>query len=127
MEIDAVPETVAGLRRRLRSWLAEAGVGDDVADDVLLAVGEAAANVVEHAYTDADAGTMVVSASLRESELQLTVADTGTWQVPAWDTWTGGGWGLQLIQEVMDEAAVHTVNTGTRVHMSRQVPQTGSA
>lgn len=127
MEIDAVPETVSGLRRRLRSWLAEAGVDDDMADDVLLAVGEAAANVVEHAYTDVDAGTMVVSASLRESELQLTVADTGTWQLSERDTSTGGGWGLQLIQEVMDETAVHTANPGTRVHMSRQVPQTGSA
>ncbi len=127
VEIAAAPEALAGLRRRLRAWLTEAGVGDQVATDALLAVGEAATNTVEHAYVDADGGTVIVSASLHGGELRLSVADTGTWQPPHdGDGSTRRGRGLEFIREVMGEVSVHTSSTGTRVHMLRQIEEADS-
>ena len=46
----ADPERLGPLRRTVAAWAREAGLGEDVLDDLQLALGEAATNAVEHAY-----------------------------------------------------------------------------
>ena len=50
LSLDAVPGTLAPLRRAVRRWLDANGVGALVAYDILLAVNESATNAIEHAY-----------------------------------------------------------------------------
>ena len=51
----ARPTSLALIRERLRRWLPSAAIDADAAEDVLLAVGEAAANATEHAVPRRDA------------------------------------------------------------------------
>jgi hypothetical protein len=51
--LPAVPPSLHSARAALRSWLESAGSPHDGADDMVLAVNEAMANVVDHAYPTA--------------------------------------------------------------------------
>src|SRR5690606_33285117 len=50
IEVPAVPTALGRIRYALRRWLASNAIGDDDSVNILLAVGEASANAVEHAY-----------------------------------------------------------------------------
>ena len=52
----ARPEQLRELRAAMRAWLAGLGVGQPTQSALLLAVGEACANAIEHGYRDRDAG-----------------------------------------------------------------------
>ena len=82
--LPAEPSNLAASRGRLRTWLSEAGVDPESAADVLLAVGEAAANATEHAVIGTDHEvSMTVSAALSGNILMLTVSDNGRWKPAA--------------------------------------------
>lgn len=120
--LPASPEKLAGLRRKLRGWLATVGTDDDTAADVLLACGEAAANAVEHAFPD-EPGELTVELRLSAGRgLTLRVADTGRWRrVPA----PGDrGRGLPLMHAVMDSVRVEPGEGGTVVTMRRRLAPT---
>ena len=57
LEVEASPPELATVRRRLRTWLEELGAMPSDVANILVAVNEAAANVVEHAYGD-ELGTL---------------------------------------------------------------------
>ena len=111
----AEPRKLVDLRRELRQWLRSSAVAPDAEAEILLACGEACANVVRHAYPTA-AGDMVLEARILEGMLDVTVRDHGTWRSPA-DR--GGGWGLQLIDGLMDTVDVDRGPDGTVVRMRR--------
>lgn len=115
----ARPERLAGLRRRLRGWLAGIGAGDEETSDVLLACGEAAANAVEHAFAGSP-GELTVELRLAAGRvLTVRVADTGRWQqVPA----PGDrGRGLPLMRAVMESVDIERKETGTVVTLRRRL------
>ncbi|CAA9230919.1 MAG: Serine phosphatase RsbU, regulator of sigma subunit [uncultured Corynebacteriales bacterium] len=119
--LPALPERLSGLRRRLRGWLAGIGATDDEVTDVLLASGEAAANVVEHAYPGVP-GELVVELRLTAGrELTVRIADTGQWrQVPA----PGDrGRGLPLMRAVMESVDVEREEAGTVVTLRRRLAE----
>ena len=71
------------MRAEVRRWLAPFDLPDDTAHDMVLAVNEAAANAIEHAYSSGDPGGRVELAFwLAEGTLTITVADRGTWREP---------------------------------------------
>jgi anti-sigma regulatory factor (Ser/Thr protein kinase) len=105
------------MRRSLSSWLAALGAGEDESYDILLAVGEAAANAVEHAYGPVDE-QFVLTAEIVEGEVHLTVADQGRWR-PA--RGTNRGRGIDLMRQLMDEVDVTMADHGTVVRMRRRL------
>lgn len=115
LTLTAEPRMLVELRRPLRQWLRSSGVTPDEESDILVACGEACANAVRHAYPGA-AGDMVLAASIVDGLLTVTVHDHGTWRAPA-DR--GGGWGLHLIDGLMDTSDVHHGADGTTVTMRR--------
>jgi len=117
LNLPAEPRMLVDARRALRQWLRDSGVAMDDEGEILVACGEACANVVRHAYTTAP-GTMELDAHIVEGLLEVSVRDRGTWRAPA-DR--GGGWGLQLIHGLMDSVNVHHTADGTVVRMRRQV------
>jgi anti-sigma regulatory factor (Ser/Thr protein kinase) len=82
---DAV--TAAELRRALRRWLQEATEAPaEMRDDIILAVNEALANCVEHAYRDhTTIGTMKLQASYDAAarSISVCVSDRGSWHHPS--------------------------------------------
>ena len=107
-------------RRALREWLAEVDVPERERPEVVLAVGEALANAVEHAYLQVPSGAMELEASCpRDGELLIRVADQGHWRNPRAPGDRGRG--LAIIEGLTDSFETKTSATGTTVTMRRRV------
>jgi anti-sigma regulatory factor (Ser/Thr protein kinase) len=87
--VPATAEWVAEIRDRVRRFAAAHGAGATELAAIALAVSEAAANAVCHAYPDGP-GEIHVIADIEEEELEIVVVDDG------WGFRTGTGPGLGL-------------------------------
>ncbi len=106
---------LAGLRDRMRGWLEENGVSEEVERGVVLAVSEAAANAVEHGYGCDGRGLVSVTARHEQAGLEITVRDEGEWREPRRDT--DRGWGLAIIRAIVDEMSIGRTDGATVMHM----------
>jgi anti-sigma regulatory factor (Ser/Thr protein kinase) len=70
-----------------------------VIDDVVIAIGEAASNVVRHAYGDGTSGDMRVHLAIVDQSVDVTVSDHGSWRVPEP---AHKGMGLGIIESIAD-------------------------
>lgn len=116
----ALPNEMAGLRRKLIHWLGELPLDPDSTHDITLATYEALANVAAHAYPDGH-GWARLQAERAEDAVTVTVTDTGC-GIPATrprgrGLRTSGGRGLVLIDKVTDQSEVDTGEHGTTVRM----------
>jgi anti-sigma regulatory factor (Ser/Thr protein kinase) len=93
----------------------ECGANRVLADDMRLAVYEALANVVEHAYQADDDGTMTVTAYLETGYLVVTVADSGTWRVGSGHP--HGGRGLRVMHALSPRVDIDRGAAGTTVRL----------
>ncbi len=103
-------------RRELRAWLAEIALDGSRAEDVLLAVGEAVANAVEHGSRSDGQHVVAVEVSLHGGMLLASITDNGRWQLdstrgPA----LGRGRGFTIMKALMDEVTVRRERLGTTV------------
>ncbi|WP_431874808.1 ATP-binding SpoIIE family protein phosphatase [Amycolatopsis sacchari] len=115
--MQAIPESLKDIRAAMRRWLSAVGVGGDVAGDLLLAVGEACTNSVEHAYGPAG-GDIHLRMELLDDELVVTVRDHGRWR-PA--RGVNRGRGLTLMEKCGDEVEVLRGEEGTTVVIRRRL------
>jgi serine/threonine-protein kinase RsbW len=96
LALAARAENIAIVRHALGGLGEAYGVPEPKLSDIRLAVTEACANVVVHAYPDGHGGPMEVLASMREDELTVRVRDWGRGIGPRPDS-PGLGLGLSLI------------------------------
>jgi anti-sigma regulatory factor (Ser/Thr protein kinase) len=77
--VPAAPEHIAALRRSAAKWSRAAGVALNAIDGITVAVGEAAANAIEHS------GSATIEMHLRTAgdSAELTIRDFGRWREPA--------------------------------------------
>ena len=113
----AVPESCPRARRAVRAALD--GLAIDLAA-VELAVSEAVAKAVVHAYRDREPGEppgrVSVTVAVEPTDVRVVVADDGVGMIPRDDS-PGLGIGLRLIAELCDELLIVEGDAGTRVHM----------
>jgi anti-anti-sigma factor len=106
------------LRAAVLAWAAAAGIDEDDVYDLQLAVGEAAANAVEHAYRDRPPGDMSVElARNAEGGINVHVRDEGSWR-PIPDDKGYRGRGLELIRDVSGRMQLHHGPDGTEVRFT---------
>ncbi len=118
----AVASALGDMRAAVRRWMADAGAGPTELTDVLVAVGEATSNVVEHAYGP-EGGDMSVRLELREPDLVVaTVRDSGRWRPPRG---TNRGRGALIIKAAADEVTVDRGPGGTQVIIHRRLGRPG--
>ncbi|NMH98439.1 SpoIIE family protein phosphatase [Pseudonocardia acidicola] len=126
----ADPRELAAVRRTVAGWAALAALDKDLVDDLQLALGEAVANTVEHAYPSDHDGE--VEYTLRRCDggasVQATVTDHGTWRPPPADRGYRGR-GLELIRALAPDLTVeHDARgpdgRGTTVRFTLTAPQT---
>ncbi len=111
-------EQLGALRGDLRAWLASVGATASEAGDVLIAVGEACANAIEHA--NARSGSAIdVRGQLLGGEVVLRVRDRGAWR-PA-EPHADRGHGLRLMRVLMDDVDIVSGVDGTRVELRRSL------
>jgi integral membrane sensor domain MASE1/anti-sigma regulatory factor (Ser/Thr protein kinase) len=121
LRVPAEPRVLAPLRQTLRRWLRESDADPQVANDILLACGEVCTNVIEHAY-GAKEGPLEISLDVRDGTAEVTIRDQGSWRP---SSGVHGGYGLPLIQELMESVELAGGPDGTVVRMRRRV-STGS-
>jgi anti-sigma regulatory factor (Ser/Thr protein kinase) len=115
--LPAVPASLSRVRSELRRWLRSQHITDDVMFDIVLAVGEASANAVEHAYGGIE-GDVTIEASNDGSVVTITVTDTGRWRAPRGQ---GRGRGLAMMRKLVDDVQLERHEPGTRVTLRRHV------
>ena len=117
IEVPAVAEELAEIRRRLAGWLKPIGVSSTGIADIVLVVNEAATNCIEHAYRGVDAGPILVDANHDRGQIIVDVADHGVWKPPPTQPSTRGH-GLPIMRAVSAGMDVMSSAEGTTVRMT---------
>lgn len=115
----AQPWSLKTIRDAMRRWLSAVGAGPRVIADLLIAVGEACTNAVEHAYGPQQ-GMVSVYLELQPPDVVATVEDTGRWRRPR-DEHRGRG--TLLMRSCADEVRIDPHAMGTRVVIRRRLAQ----
>jgi anti-sigma regulatory factor (Ser/Thr protein kinase) len=92
------------------------GTDDDCAA-FAIAVSEACANVVEHAYGPVDA-SISLEARLTDEVATVVVRDRGQWRGPSRGN---RGRGIPVMKEFMDDVSIETGERGTTVELRRRL------
>lgn len=114
----ADPSQASAIRRAFAEWLSTTAFTERTRYDIALAVYEAMANAVEHAYRDRSAaGTMTVHAaySTTQGELEVSISDHGTWQQPTPTPMRGNG--IPLMTALSHNTSIDHTDRGTTVLM----------
>jgi anti-sigma regulatory factor (Ser/Thr protein kinase) len=108
-------DALGGLRHLLRRWLAGHGASENEIYDITVAVQEAAANAVEHAYAPGTAAFSVDAAN-EEGAIVVTVTDRGRWREARGQN---RGRGFPLMRGLMESVDVQPADHGTSVVLRR--------
>jgi anti-anti-sigma factor len=121
LTLPAVAESLRQVRARVTQWLDAAGVTGQDGVALQHAVGELAANVVEHAYRGAaEPGELSVDAALgRDACVRVVVRDDGQWQAAT--PGDGRGRGLSMVTGLVDELTIEHPAGPTTVSLVRHV------
>jgi anti-sigma regulatory factor (Ser/Thr protein kinase) len=132
LRMRAVLENVPLAIDYVTQWAETAGFDDRALYEIQLAVDEACANAVHHAYQGMDPGEIEVSCLLDEQGLIIQVRDWGRGFVPEnveepdvdapLEERTLGGLGLFLVRQVMDDVEfTFDPEVGNRLRMTKRI------
>lgn len=109
----------AQMRHRFGDWLRDRGIPDVERNDILMAVNEALANCVDHAYPGRPSpGPMTVRADFEpvNSCLSVCVTDHGRWRPPdPYRRHDRRGRGVALMHALTDHCTISGRRDGTTV------------
>jgi anti-sigma regulatory factor (Ser/Thr protein kinase)/putative methionine-R-sulfoxide reductase with GAF domain len=117
IEFPAQPEQLAPVRHLLRRWVTANGGTDDDCAAFAIAVTEGCANAIQHAYGPGHAD-VEVRAVLEGDVATVTIRDRGRWRDPRGE---GGGRGIAVMREFMDELSMARGDEGTTVELRRRI------
>jgi serine/threonine-protein kinase RsbW len=120
-------EQLAVIRHELTGWLAPLRLTDEETADVVLAVDEAAANAVRHAYGEEESGVVELTLWTEEgtatapATLSIEVVDHGQWRPPAETPSEGSGRGIPLMNTMAESVLIHFDERGSRVLLRHRI------
>jgi anti-sigma regulatory factor (Ser/Thr protein kinase)/putative methionine-R-sulfoxide reductase with GAF domain len=117
LRLRAEPSALRRIRTAVRRWAASTAATAEEINDLLVAVGEASANVVEHAYGPRG-GMISVQLSYEAPAIVAVVGDNGRWR-PA--RGHNRGRGTALIHGLTDGVEIEHGEDGTRVTIRKNV------
>jgi anti-sigma regulatory factor (Ser/Thr protein kinase)/putative methionine-R-sulfoxide reductase with GAF domain len=101
------------LRRLMHRWLDRVDVDEETAYDVVAATGEAATNVIEHAYGPRG-GLIDITGERGVDEILVRVHDDGRWRAARG---TDRGRGTPMMQALCDDVRFRSDPSGTTVEL----------
>ncbi|MGH2405320.1 MAG: SpoIIE family protein phosphatase, partial [bacterium] len=119
LSLRATPSNLRRVRRAVRAYAERSGIGPQRVEEMVMAVGEAALNVVEHAY-DGRQGSLTIQGERQGERLTIIVRDVGRWRQPV-DR--GRGRGTRIMKGFTDSTNTYTGPTGTVVEMTWSLDQ----
>ncbi len=114
----AVPAQARPARQRLSDWLDRVGLGGEQRDALLLAVGEAVANAIDHGSCGDESQIVRVELALRGRTIIASVSDSGQWQPGVDGYFSGRGRGHLLMESLTDDVSIDTDQHGTIVTLT---------
>jgi PAS domain S-box-containing protein len=117
IEIAAAAEQLSDVRHQFSAWMRAAAIPEKTIADIVLAVNEAAANSIEHAYRGHKPGTVRIEAENDGARVHVRITDKGSWKPAAADPGIRGR-GLLLIRAVSGWLEMDCTPSGTIVNMS---------
>jgi serine phosphatase RsbU (regulator of sigma subunit)/anti-sigma regulatory factor (Ser/Thr protein kinase) len=119
LHFPADPTVLAQVRQVVRRWLHEAGAAPKDINEITLAVGEACANAIEHAYSPRPASFELEAAS-EGGLVTLIIRDRGQWRPPRGEH---RGRGLTIMEAVMEQVEVRPTEKGTEVVLRKRLEE----
>jgi anti-sigma regulatory factor (Ser/Thr protein kinase) len=133
LELPADARLLPATRQAVEGYLMDVGAGEDERACVVLAVSEACANVIRHAFPTAGDGRIHVRTEISDHDVRIQVEDDGVGFDPLaprpepgeYDT---SGRGLYIISELMSHVELEspTESGGTRVRMRKSLSGDGT-
>jgi anti-sigma regulatory factor (Ser/Thr protein kinase) len=117
----ADPAQLSVIRHELARWLAPLSLSEEETADVVLAVDEAAANAVCHAYGPGESGVVELTMWTEPDTLCIEVVDHGQWRPPA-EQPVEGGRGIGLMSTMAEAVLIQYGERGSRVLLRHRVP-----
>ena len=105
------------MRARLRNWLRSCDIGAKTVQDVLVAVGEACANAIEHGHRHSPGQQIRLRAVSTADQLRLTITDTGRWRTSQPGTALIVVTAFALMRALMQQVTIEPGPDGTTVDM----------
>ena len=113
---------MAAIRAAMRGWLAVFALSDELEDDVVLAVNEAASNCIEHAYAPETLdGTVELTLWTEHGSICIEIVDYGQWRYRSCSA-TYRCRGIAIMERLMTVATIRHDGRGTRVLLRLSVP-----
>ena len=109
LKVDSHPANLASVRKAIESFALDGGFDEKAVAEIGLCVNEAMANVIRHAYASNTDKPILVTASVDERQITITLRDWGSGIDPSslphrpHDPNTPGGVGLICLRQWMDE------------------------
>jgi anti-sigma regulatory factor (Ser/Thr protein kinase)/putative methionine-R-sulfoxide reductase with GAF domain len=119
LTLPAQPRSLKDIRDAMRRWLSGVGAGPRATADLLIAVGEACTNVVEHAYGP-QSGIVTVHLELQLPDVVATIRDTGRWRLPRG---VKRGRGRLVMHHCADDVCTDHGPAGTTVVIRRRLAE----
>lgn len=116
-------------RYALKAFLAVNDVPEDIAIDSEIALGEALSNLIIHTYQESERGKIVISYLLKGDELRIVIRDFGPPVnkenlrpiPPDPENPRTGGYGLYIIQSLVDHWEVKNLKDGNLTLLVKRV------
>jgi PAS domain S-box-containing protein len=125
IEMAAAAEQLSDVRHQFGAWMRAAAVPEGTIADIILAVNEAAANSIEHAYRGHKPGVVRIEAENDGARIHVRIIDNGSWK-PARADPDIRGRGLLLIRALSDWLEMDCTSSGTTVNMIFHLPDQAS-
>ncbi len=121
---NAAPSELAPVRHALRNWLTRCDLDAQYVNDMLLAVGEACVNAVEHGHRGHPGGVVQLHAIALPDQVCVRVVDSGSWKAPDAEATARAhrGRGIALMRGLMHQVTIAPTESGTTVEMYVRIP-----
>lgn len=124
------PEHASALRSFVGDFLTRTHVAENIADEILMAVGEVVANACVHGRPGSREGQVDLTCEAERALISVSVTDDGPgFEVAAVlgnhmpDVLSQGGRGFFLMRQLMDRVDVESSAAGTTVTVERDLPR----
>jgi serine/threonine-protein kinase RsbW len=134
IHVTSDPELLGVLRAAVKFRAQEGGFAGSLAEQIALAIHEAAANVIQHTYRNRHDARLDLEILTFPDRMEFVLEDSGP-KMPAealraqpHEGLRAGGLGTQLMRQVMDTCALdESFPGGNRLRMVKRFPPQGSA
>jgi len=119
LTVKSKTENLSAIRDFVSSYVAEAGIAQDVIENIILAVDEACTNIIKHAYHSVPDGEIIIKLKTTGSKLIVSITDfvnsLKKEKIPEPDLQKYyrqrrvGGLGMYLMKTLMDDVKYNSV------------------